>query len=156
MMKALVDAMWVDAMRFAPVLCTDATGVKVQAPNECRNGHFFTVVAAERCVLFRYSKKHDKKAVDALFAGFTGVLVRDAHAIYLHFDDEGDITGACCWSHLLEPAGYVRDAKGAAAGVSARRLLPLANLAGEESESARASACALGRHLATLRSHRVA
>lgn len=100
MMLALVDAMWADALRFAPVLCTDATGVKVQAPIECRNGHFFTVVAAERCVLFRYSKKHDKKAVDKLFEGFTGVLVRDAHAIYLHFDDEGDITGAGCWSHV--------------------------------------------------------
>ena len=57
-------------------------------------------LAAERCVLFRYSKKHDKKAVDELFSGFSGVLVRDAHAIYLHFDDEGDITGAGCWSHV--------------------------------------------------------
>lgn len=100
MMKELLDAMWADALRCAPVLCTDATGVKVQALNECRNGHFFTVVAAERCILFRYSKKHDKKAVDKLFSGFSGVLVRDAHAIYLHFDDEGEITGAGCWSHV--------------------------------------------------------
>ena len=64
------------------------------------DGHFFTVVAPNRCVLFSYSKKHDKKAVDELFEGFKGVLVRDAHSIYLHFDDDGDITGAGCWSHV--------------------------------------------------------
>jgi transposase len=98
--KPLVDAMWADALGCAPVLCTDATNVKVQAPNQCRNGHFFTVVAAGRCVLFRYSKKHNKVAVDKLFAGFSGVLVRDAHAIYLHFDDDDDIIGAGCWSHV--------------------------------------------------------
>ena len=99
-MAGLLEAMWVDALRFSAVLCTDATGVKVQAPNECRNGHFFTVVAPNRCVLFSYSRTHDKKAVDKLFEGFTGVLVRDAHSIYLHFDDDGDITGAGCWSHV--------------------------------------------------------
>lgn len=99
-MRGLIEAMWADALRFSPVLCTDATGVKVQALNECRNAHFFTVVAPERCVLFEYSKKHNKAAVDKLFEGFTGILVRDAHSIYLHFDDEGDITGAGCWSHV--------------------------------------------------------
>ena len=99
-MVALVNAMRVDALRLAPVLCTDATNVKVQALNECRTGHFFTVVAPGRCVLFQYSKKHNKVAVDKLFEGFTGILVRDAHSIYLHFDEEGDITGAGCWSHV--------------------------------------------------------
>jgi transposase len=100
-MAGLIEAMWADALRFSPVLCTDATGVKVQALKECRNAHFFTVVAPERCVLFEYSKKHNKKTVDELFEGFSGVLVRDAHSIYLHFDDdEGDITGAGCWSHV--------------------------------------------------------
>lgn len=101
-MRCLIEAMWADALRCSPVLCTDATGVKVQALNECRNAHFFAVVAPERCVLFEYSKKHNKVAVDKLFEGFTGILVRDAHSIYLHFDDdeEGDITGAGCWSHV--------------------------------------------------------
>ena len=61
---------------------------------------FFTVVSPGRCVLFEYSKKHNKAAVDELFEGFAGVLVRDAHSIYLHFDDDGDITGAGCWSHV--------------------------------------------------------
>ncbi len=99
-MAGLIQAMWADALRFSPVLCTDATGVKVQALKECRNAHFFTVVAPGRCVLFEYSKKHNKAAVDELFEGFTGILVRDAHSIYLHFDDDGDITGAGCWSHV--------------------------------------------------------
>jgi transposase len=99
-MLALVDAMRIDALSFSPVLCTDATNVKVQALNECRTAHFFTVVAPGRCVLFQYSKKHNKLAVDELFEGYTGILVRDAHSIYLHFDDEGDITGAGCWSHV--------------------------------------------------------
>ena len=99
-MAGLIEAMWADALRFSPVLCTDATGVKVQALRKCRDAHFFTVVAPGRCVLFEYSKKHNKAAVDKLFEGFTGSLVRDAHSIYLHFDDDGDITGAGCWSHV--------------------------------------------------------
>lgn len=100
-MAGLIKAMWADALRCSPVLCTDATGVKVQALGECRNGHFFTVVAPEKCVLFKYSKKHNKKSVDKLFEGFSGILVRDAHSIYLHFDDEeSEITGAGCWSHV--------------------------------------------------------
>lgn len=100
-MKELLDVMWADTMTSA-VLLTDATGVKVQAPNECRNAHFFVVIAPGKSVLFEYSKKHDKKAVDKLFEGFSGILVRDAHAIYLHFDndEDSDITGAGCWSHV--------------------------------------------------------
>ncbi len=100
-MKELIEAMWADALK-SGLLLTDATGVKVQALNECRNAHFFVVIAPGKCVLFEYSKKHDKKAIDKLFEGFGGVLVRDAHAIYLHFDDDedSDITGAGCWSHV--------------------------------------------------------
>lgn len=100
-MKELIEVMWADALN-SGLLLTDATGVKVQALNECRNAHFFVVIAPGKCVLFEYSKKHDKKAVDKLFEGFRGVLVRDAHAIYLHFDadEDGDITGAGCWSHV--------------------------------------------------------
>jgi transposase len=97
----LIDVMWLDALN-SSLLLTDATGVKVQALKECRNAHFFVVIAPGKCVLFKYSKKHNKKAVDKLFAGFKGVLVRDAHSIYLHFDDddEGGIVGAGCWSHV--------------------------------------------------------
>src|ERR1700687_1397989 len=40
LVKPLVDAMWADA-RGAPYLCTDATGVLVQARERCRRGHFW-------------------------------------------------------------------------------------------------------------------
>jgi hypothetical protein len=46
--------MWQDAMA-SPYLCTDATGVLVQAKERCRTGHFWVLVAPERHVLFAYS-----------------------------------------------------------------------------------------------------
>ena len=52
--RPLVEAMWADA-RGAPYLCTDATGVLVQAREQCRRGHFWVLVAPERHVLFAYS-----------------------------------------------------------------------------------------------------
>src|SRR5262249_49051184 len=61
----LLEAMLADALR-QPVLYTDATGVLVQAPERCRTGHFWVLVAPERHVLFRYSRRHDGAAVDAL------------------------------------------------------------------------------------------
>jgi len=53
LVKPLVDAMWTDA-RGAPYLCTDATGVLVQARERCRRGHFWVVIAPERHVLGRW------------------------------------------------------------------------------------------------------
>ena len=41
----LVEAMFRDAQENSPYLCTDATGVLVPAPEKCRLGHFFVVVA---------------------------------------------------------------------------------------------------------------
>ena len=74
-----------------PYLCTDATGVLVQAKEKCRHGHFWVVVAPERHVLFAYSAKHDGAAVDALLAGYEGYLVADAHAVYDHLYARGDV-----------------------------------------------------------------
>jgi transposase len=75
--QILVDAMWEDA-RESPVLCTDATGVLVQAKERCRSGHFWVVVAPERHVLFAYSAQHNSAAVDVMLAGYQGYLVADA------------------------------------------------------------------------------
>jgi len=47
----LIEAMWEDALQ-APYLCTDATGVLVQALDKCRSAHFFVVAAPEKHVLF--------------------------------------------------------------------------------------------------------
>lgn len=98
LLAPLIDAMWKDALG-SPVLCTDATGVLVQAKEQCRRGHFWVVIAPERHVLFRYSPKHDGKAVDRLVAGYTGYLVADAHAVYDHIFKDGTIVEVSCWAH---------------------------------------------------------
>jgi len=95
----LVAAMWDDARVNAPYLCTDATGVLVQDLEKCRRAHFFVVVAPERHVLFGYSPKHDAAAVDRLLAGFKGKLVADAHAVFNHLYESGDVTECGCWAH---------------------------------------------------------
>ncbi|HME68616.1 MAG TPA: transposase [Myxococcota bacterium] len=99
--RPLVDAMWDHALE-APVLCTDATGVLVQAKERCRSAHFWVVVAPEHHVLYRYSRKHDRAAVDRMLAGYRGHLVADAHAVYDHLYADGGVVEVGCWSHYLE------------------------------------------------------
>jgi transposase len=94
----LVDAMWADA-RGAPYLCTDATGVLVQAPEKCRRGHFWVVIAPERHVLFAYTAKHDSAAVDDLLAGYEGYLVADAATVFDHLYKRGTLIEVGCWAH---------------------------------------------------------
>lgn len=96
--RPLVDAMWEDAFE-APYLCTDATGVLVQARERCRRSHFWVVVAPGRHVLYRYSPKHDGEAVDRMLAGYRGYLVADAHAVYDHLYVGGGVVEVGCWSH---------------------------------------------------------
>jgi transposase len=54
----LVKAMLRDA-RTARYLCTDATGVLVQAPEQCKRGHFWVIVLPGRHVIFAFSDSHD-------------------------------------------------------------------------------------------------
>jgi transposase len=98
LVQPLIEAMWADAL-LAPYLCTDATGVLVQASERCRRGHFFVVVAPERHVLFGYSPRHDSAAVDELLGGFKGYLVADAHAVFDHLYRKGDVIEVACWAH---------------------------------------------------------
>ena len=95
----LIVAMWADALRHAAYLCIDATGVLVQALEKCRQAHFFVVVAPGRHVLFGYSRKHDSSAVDVLLAGYKGHLVADAHSVYEHLYQTGEVIKVGCWSH---------------------------------------------------------
>ena len=97
--KPLVEAMWTDAFT-APYLCTDATGVLVQAREKCRRGHFWVVIAPERHVLFAYTAKHDSTAVDGLLDGYEGYLVADAHAVFDHLYKRGTLVEVACWAHL--------------------------------------------------------
>lgn len=98
LVKPLVEAMWADA-RGAPYLCTDATGVLVQARERCRRGHFWVVIAPERHVLFAYTAKHDGAAVDGLLDGYQGYLVADAHSVFDHLYKRGTLIEVACWAH---------------------------------------------------------
>lgn len=98
LVKPLVEAMWVDVLT-APYLCTDATGVLVQARERCRRGHFWVVIAPERHVLFAYTAKHDAASVDGLLDGYRGYLVADAHAVFDHLYRSGDLIEVACWAH---------------------------------------------------------
>lgn len=94
----LIQAMREDAMR-APYLCTDATGVLVQAPEKCRHGHFWVLVAPEMHVLFEFSKRHDADAVDEVLGDYKGYVVADAHTVYDHLYRDGQILEVGCWEH---------------------------------------------------------
>ena len=98
LVKSLIVAMWKDAFT-APYLCTDATGVLVQAKDKCRHGHFFVVAAPEMHVLFGYTPKHDGDAVDELLKGYKGYLVADASAVYNHLYATGEVVECGCWAH---------------------------------------------------------
>lgn len=98
LVSPLIEAMWKDALG-SPYLCTDATGVLVQAPEKCRHGHFWVVIAPERHVLYRYSARHDKAAVDEMLREYKGYLVADAHAVYDHLYLTAKIVEVACWAH---------------------------------------------------------
>jgi hypothetical protein len=57
------------------------------------------VAAPERHVLFRYSPKHDAKAVDRMLAGYQGYLVADAATVYDHLYANGQVVEVGCWAH---------------------------------------------------------
>jgi transposase len=98
LVQPLVDAMFAEAMR-EPLLCTDATGVLVLAKERCRTGHFWVLVAPDKHILYRYSKRHDGKAVDELLPGYSGYLVADAHSVYDHLYKTGAVVEVGCWAH---------------------------------------------------------
>jgi transposase len=97
--RPIVDAMRQDALA-QPYLCTDATGVLVRAPQKCRNGHFWVLVAPERHVIFDYTPRHDSAGVDRLLAGYQGYLVADAHSVYDHLYASDKVIEVGCWAHL--------------------------------------------------------
>ena len=96
--RPVINAMWKDALK-QPYLCTDATGVLVQAKEKCRHGHFWVVIAPEHHVLFQYSRKHDSDAVDRMLKGYEGYVVADAHAVYDHLFGENGAIECGCWAH---------------------------------------------------------
>jgi transposase len=98
LVEPLVDAMMADAF-LSPYVCVDATGVLVQAPEQCQRAHFWVLVAPGRHVLYRFSEKHDIEAVDRLLAGYEGYLVSDAATVYDHLYRDGAVVEVACWAH---------------------------------------------------------
>jgi transposase len=98
LVEPLVAAMRDDAFK-QPYLCADATGVLVQQKERCRTGHFWVLVAPGRHVLFEYTRDHSSDAVDEVLAGYKGFLVADAHVVYDHLYETGDVVEVNCWAH---------------------------------------------------------
>jgi hypothetical protein len=96
--RPVVEAMHADALE-QPYVCVDATGVLVQAPERCQNGHFWVLVAPPKHVLFLFSEKHNGEAVDQLLSGYRGTVVADAHSVYDHIYGPEKAAEAGCWSH---------------------------------------------------------
>ena len=69
------------------------------AKERCRVGHFWVLVAPDKHVLYRYSKRHDSAAVDELLPGYSGYLVADAHVVYDHLYKTGAVVEVGCWAH---------------------------------------------------------
>lgn len=97
LLAPLIEAMRADAFT-APYVCTDATGVLVQAKEKCRRGHFWVLIDPDKHVLFEYTQNHTNDAVDAVLAGYEGYIVADAHAVYDHLY-EGSAIEVNCWAH---------------------------------------------------------
>ena len=80
--SSVVDAMADEARETAAVIATDATGILVQAKEQCRRGHFWVCIADEAHVFFRYTPRHTSDGPMTFFAGFTGYVQADASNVY--------------------------------------------------------------------------
>jgi transposase len=97
----IFDAMWKDAKENASYCIVDATGVLVQAKDECKRAHFYVVVVPKEHVLFRFTRKNDGPTVAALLEGFSGYIHADAATVYheLYRRELEHLTEVGCWSH---------------------------------------------------------
>ena len=98
LVEPLVAAMRIDAFA-QPFICTDATGVLVQAKEKCWRGHFWVLVAPGKHMLFEYTRDHTNNAVDHVLAGYEGYLVADAHVVYDHLYESQRVVEVNCWAH---------------------------------------------------------
>jgi transposase len=98
--RLVVEAMRKEAIETAFVIGTDATGVLVQNPEQCKRGHFFVSIADRDHVFFDYRARHDSSAPKELFKGFQGYLQADASSVYdALFRERDGPTEVGCWSH---------------------------------------------------------
>ena len=98
LLNVLTDAMWRDIYD-APWIATDATGVLVQNKERCKLTNFYTLIAANKHVLFKVLKKNDGDAVADLLKGYSGYLLADASTVYHELYRREDIVEVGCWAH---------------------------------------------------------
>ena len=99
MLSRIVDAMWNDA-HDAPIVLSDATGVLVQAKEECKRAHFYVVIVPGRSVLFRFTRVNDGPTVADILGGFRGKIQVDASSVYHElFRRDGELVEVGCWAH---------------------------------------------------------
>ena len=95
----IVDAMFMEGVRTAFCMATDATGAPVRARGSCDHWHIFVFIADKDHVVFRYTERHDSEAVQGFLVDFKGHLLSDAAAVYDVLHRNGAIEVAC-WFHL--------------------------------------------------------
>lgn len=98
LLKHVVDAMFCDAKN-AHCIAMDATGVLVQAPEKCRRGYFWVLVADRDHVLFRFTPRHTQDGPKEFLRGYKGYVLADAHNVYELLYRTEDVTEVGCWSH---------------------------------------------------------
>jgi transposase len=94
----LVQAMWDEAL-LSDYIAVDATGVLVQAAEQCRRGHFWVLASENGHVLFRYTKRNTKAHVKELLGGYRGYLQADAATVYDFLYLDRDCVEVGCWAH---------------------------------------------------------
>ncbi|MDJ0766651.1 MAG: IS66 family transposase [Myxococcota bacterium] len=97
--RLVYDVMWKDAMN-AHCIATDATGVLVQAPEQCIRGHFFVCIADREHVLYKYTRHHNSEAVNDMLGHYKGFIIADAHIVYDQlFRDTTERIESGCFAH---------------------------------------------------------
>jgi len=105
----IIESMKQDSLN-AHCIATDATGVKVQAPDQCLRAHFFVTIADRDHVLYHYTRHHNGEVVKQLLGDYKGYILADAHTVYDQlFAENNDRTECGCWSHCRR---YFHDALG--------------------------------------------
>lgn len=96
----VVDAMADEGLRLSEIIATDATGAPVRGRGECDHWSVFVFIMEHHHMVFRHTHQHNGDAVRAMLAGYRGLLLADAHAIYDHLYREHGIIESGDWSHV--------------------------------------------------------
>ena len=99
-LRHIVEAMFDEAKRTAPLIAGDATGVSVRVPGGSERWHIFVFIAGGDHVIYRYSRHHSSEAITSMLEGFRGKLLVDAAVIYDVLFEEHGVIEVGCWAHV--------------------------------------------------------